>query len=356
MSYSASMIFNPPDPPSGYLQGRDFNRTFLAAAIIHVSVFIAILFWPQDEVQEIPVRTLHVTLGGTTIDADAPDIAQSEAPARMPELNDAAGQMPEKPANDANAPKIIPAEQVKLQVPKEPSYQPPAEHVPSPPKAKPAVKPKPKAAPKPDALPKVTRKKKNIPAPVNPKEKRIKIKDNPQPKKESAPKRLKEQEKRIKVPEPTPKVTQTLQAPVNRITPTLPSQWMPIQPRQFVRPGELSSPASGNSAPLTAAARKQIKKRYERTISMHLLTYKFIPQLAKQLGQHGEPIVRLRLDRRGRVAYYAIDRSSGYQVIDQAALEMVRRAQPFPPPPANYPGEQLIEFLMPIQFPASFSQ
>jgi hypothetical protein len=43
----------------------------------------------------------------------------------------------------------------------------------------------------------------------------------------------------------------------------------------------------------------------------------------------------------------AINRSSGYAALDQAAMEMLQRAQPFPPPPAEMSGETF-KFAVPI--------
>ena len=117
-------------------------------------------------------------------------------------------------------------------------------------------------------------------------------------------------------------------------------------PSQFVRrPAEQSTaqPAS-NESPAEA------KARYEQTISAWLQRHRVVPEAARTLGQHGSPVVRVRINRQGAVIYFAVERSSGYQLIDQAAMDMVRRSNPFPTPPAQYPGGQLLEFLMPVTF------
>jgi protein TonB len=42
-------------------------------------------------------------------------------------------------------------------------------------------------------------------------------------------------------------------------------------------------------------------------------------------------------------------RTSGYASLDQETIATVQRAQPFPPPPPNMPGDTF-EFTVPIKF------
>ena len=55
------------------------------------------------------------------------------------------------------------------------------------------------------------------------------------------------------------------------------------------------------------------------------------------------------LDRNGEVVTSRVVRSSGFAALDQDTIDTVRRAQPFPPPPANMPGETF-DFTVPIRF------
>jgi protein TonB len=55
------------------------------------------------------------------------------------------------------------------------------------------------------------------------------------------------------------------------------------------------------------------------------------------------------LDRNGEVVTSRVVRSSGFAALDQETIDTVQRAQPFPPPPANMPGETF-DFTVPIRF------
>jgi protein TonB len=66
-------------------------------------------------------------------------------------------------------------------------------------------------------------------------------------------------------------------------------------------------------------------------------------------GEQGTAQLAFSLDRQGRVLNTRIIKSSGYSVLDQEALEWVKRAQPFPPPPAEMPGDK-IDLSVPYRF------
>src|SRR3954468_22041671 len=57
------------------------------------------------------------------------------------------------------------------------------------------------------------------------------------------------------------------------------------------------------------------------------------PFMSALLSEWGTVVVAFRVDRQGRIARIGVTRSSGSTTLDNAALELVRQAQPFPPPP-----------------------
>jgi len=73
------------------------------------------------------------------------------------------------------------------------------------------------------------------------------------------------------------------------------------------------------------------------------------PSAAQARHEQGTAELAFSLDRRGRLTSSRIVRSSGSAVLDHETLELVRRAQPFPPPPPELPGSEL-SLSVPIRF------
>ncbi|MFZ4541672.1 MAG: energy transducer TonB family protein [Rickettsiales bacterium] len=106
----------------------------------------------------------------------------------------------------------------------------------------------------------------------------------------------------------------------------------------------------GNVSTMTPQTAQAIRSKYELEISGWIQRHKLYPASAG--GREGRAIVRVRIDRVGNVRYFAIEQSAGMQALDDAALDMIRRANPLPAVPVNYPAGNLVEFLIPITFKA----
>ncbi|MGJ5176777.1 energy transducer TonB [Bradyrhizobium oligotrophicum] len=65
--------------------------------------------------------------------------------------------------------------------------------------------------------------------------------------------------------------------------------------------------------------------------------------------QGGSAKVVFQIDRAGRLLSAALTESTGDPALDQEALAMVERAQPFPPPPPDLPDSDLT-LLLPVVF------
>jgi len=121
--------------------------------------------------------------------------------------------------------------------------------------------------------------------------------------------------------------------------------------RQFVRANgtqansKNAAPAAGNSA-----KEAEMMSRYEQLISLWIEKFKLYPADARAQGMQGETVVRIRIDRQGNIRYYILERSTGFQPLDAAAIDMVKRANPVPAVPNDYPKGDLIEFLIPVNF------
>jgi protein TonB len=73
------------------------------------------------------------------------------------------------------------------------------------------------------------------------------------------------------------------------------------------------------------------------------------PEAAQSRREQGIAQVFFSLDRQGRVISSRVVRSSGASALDEEALALLRRAQPFPAPPRELQGEH-IDLTVPIRF------
>jgi periplasmic protein TonB len=73
------------------------------------------------------------------------------------------------------------------------------------------------------------------------------------------------------------------------------------------------------------------------------------PDIASRRGQSGTVQVSFTLDRQGHLLDGRVIRSSGVAALDEEALALLRRVQPFPPPPSDMPGDA-VSVNVPVRF------
>jgi protein TonB len=88
---------------------------------------------------------------------------------------------------------------------------------------------------------------------------------------------------------------------------------------------------------------------WKRQVLSVLERNKRYPSAAQARGQHGIVQLSFSLDRQGRVVASHIAKSSGSSVLDEATLELVQRAQPFPAPPPEMAGAR-VNLSVPIRY------
>ena len=74
-------------------------------------------------------------------------------------------------------------------------------------------------------------------------------------------------------------------------------------------------------------------ERFLAVVRKKIEANKKYPVVARNAGVEGDTTVRIVILRSGELKSVRIDTSSGYEILDKAALESVRRAAPFPPIP-----------------------
>jgi len=71
--------------------------------------------------------------------------------------------------------------------------------------------------------------------------------------------------------------------------------------------------------------------------------------MAQEQRQQGVVHLRFTIDREGKVLASEINKSSGFELLDEEVLALIQRAQPVPPPPPEVTGNR-IEMLVPVSF------
>lgn len=171
-------------------------------------------------------------------------------------------------------------------------------------------------------------------------------------------------------PEPAPTQMAMPLPPPERLRPA-PQRLHPRQPATPRHPQAAEAPASEPTAPAAAAPPSATggpptagptaavstphpapDPAYGAEVLSWLGRYKKYPLFARERGLQGRVVLRLAVARSGHVTATSVEHSSGAEVLDDAALDMVHRADPLPPLPASFPGA-VAEFRVPVDFALS---
>ena len=158
----------------------------------------------------------------------------------------------------------------------------------------------------------------------------------------------------VPAPKPVPRKPATAKPlpPVARRAPaaTSPVASAPSAPSPGGVDGGTGEGGRGDAARATAPAwAPTARVRYEELLFAWMNRHKEYPMLAQRRGIQGRGSVRVRIDREGRVLERALVASTGQGLLDEAALDMVRRASPFPAVPDGYSGSTF-EFVAPVEY------
>jgi protein TonB len=94
---------------------------------------------------------------------------------------------------------------------------------------------------------------------------------------------------------------------------------------------------------------RQILARYQDVLLAWIERHKRYPRNALRRRIEGRPFLEILLDRSGRLLEYRLTASSHHAELDEAALAMVQRADPFPAVPEDH-GEQTFRFQFGVDF------
>jgi protein TonB len=124
---------------------------------------------------------------------------------------------------------------------------------------------------------------------------------------------------------------------------------IPVVPATPSRPAPApqQKPANAGQAQPTPAG---AAFRFQRLLLAHIERYQRYPKAARRDGLQGTVLVVFAMRRDGSVVQVGVKSSSGRPILDQEAMETIRRAQPLPPIPADMPEQLTV--LLPVAFDA----
>lgn len=161
-------------------------------------------------------------------------------------------------------------------------------------------------------------------------------------------------------PSEQPQIEPAPAAPKPEITAAAPPP-RPVQRR--VKPKPARPPAPATTAPPRASRLAAIAAApaqgqpsssnalpsWKGQIVAAIERHKRYPAAAEARREQGRPSVSFSIDRHGRLLSSRLVHPSGVAELDQEALAVLKRAQPFPPPPAEIVGAHF-DFTIPIRF------
>ena len=94
---------------------------------------------------------------------------------------------------------------------------------------------------------------------------------------------------------------------------------------------------------------QQERNQYGALLASEIAKHKQYPILAKRTRQQGNVILQVQINSLGKLIAAQVYQSSGYELLDNQAMEMVKKATPFSHPPSAL-GERDLTLLVPVSF------
>ena len=158
------------------------------------------------------------------------------------------------------------------------------------------------------------------------------------PKPRSVPRRVEKKARPVakRVPKPVPKRAQKFVPDAVTAPASVPAPAPPM-PEPPASTAVVAAPAPVPAAPPPDIG--SLVAQYRAAIIAQAKRYRRYPRFARDNGWQGKVDVRMAIGADGAIASLRVARSTGYAILDQQALEMVRSARPQAPIPDALRGK-----------------
>ncbi len=150
---------------------------------------------------------------------------------------------------------------------------------------------------------------------------------------------------------PAPRTTQTA-GPANVPAPA-PSSSSAMAAENVAPAVSASAPVAESARPAPAIApqrpQSEVLEGYRQRLGELFARHQEYPRVAAMRGWEGEVRLRLKVARKGNLLGVAVDRSSGFDVLDQHALAMLEALASLPPLPEALDSNE-IQVVVPINY------
>ncbi|MDR2141699.1 MAG: TonB family protein [Deltaproteobacteria bacterium] len=166
-----------------------------------------------------------------------------------------------------------------------------------------------------------------------------------------------EPEPEVAEPEPEPDLVESVAEEAPVIAPPPPPEKKPqtkkkppkLRPQAPAAGDSLATGGQGGMGGGSGRGTSDLLAAYKSQISRRLNQFKKYPPAAMAKGLKGVAYVSFRVNPNGRVSAARLVTSSGFPVLDEEALALLRRSSPFPPLPESL-GLNYLELSAPISF------
>lgn len=131
---------------------------------------------------------------------------------------------------------------------------------------------------------------------------------------------------------PSPEPISSVEQPVSPVAdiPAFRVSRKPEYRKPNVRPKTTITPTPSLVLRKRGAGLKETEESYAAKIVRHIERHKYYPRSARLRGQEGKVVVSFSIGTAGSLHGERVDKSSGFHLLDRAALETLRRSVPFP--------------------------